>query len=32
MPVKVKSKVIIGSIDADLTSYEGVSQKMTSLK
>jgi hypothetical protein len=32
MPVKVKTKVIIGSIDAVLTSYEGVSEKMTSLK
>ena len=32
MPVKVKTKVIIGSIDADLTSFEGVSKKMTSLK
>jgi len=32
MPVKVKTKVIIGSIDADLTSYEGVSVNMTSLK
>ena len=32
MPVKVKTKVIIGSIDADLTSFEGVSNKMTSLK
>ena len=32
MPVKVKTKVIIGSIDADLTSYEGVSKNMTSLK
>ena len=30
MPVKVKSKVIIGSIDAELTKYEGVSYKMTS--
>jgi Protein of unknown function (DUF3108) len=32
MPVKVKSKVIIGSIDAELTKFEGVSSKMTSLK
>ena len=32
MPVKVKTKVIIGSIDAVLTKYEGVSDKMTSLK
>ncbi len=31
MPVKVKTKVIIGSIDADLTAFEGVSKKMTSL-
>lgn len=31
MPVKVKSKVIIGSIDAELTKYEGVTKKMTSL-
>jgi len=32
MPVKVKSKVIIGSIDAELTKYEGISSKMTSLR
>lgn len=32
MPVKVKSKVIIGSIDAELTKFEGVSKKMVSLK
>ncbi|MCB0730941.1 MAG: DUF3108 domain-containing protein [Ignavibacteriae bacterium] len=32
MPVKVKSKVIIGSIDAELTKFEGVSNKMVSLK
>lgn len=32
MPVKVKSKVIIGSIDAELTKFEGVSKKMTSKK
>ena len=32
MPVKVKTKVIIGSIDAELTKYEGVSEQMTSLK
>lgn len=31
MPVKVKSKVVIGSIDAVLTKFEGVSKKMTSL-
>ena len=30
MPVKVKTKVIIGSIDAELTNYEGVSEQMTS--
>ncbi|MDX1699682.1 MAG: DUF3108 domain-containing protein [Melioribacteraceae bacterium] len=30
MPVKVKSKVIIGSIDAELIKFEGVSDKMTS--
>jgi hypothetical protein len=32
MPVKVKSKVIIGSIDAELTKFEGVSDGMTSLR
>ncbi len=32
MPVKVKTKVLIGSIDAVLTKYEGVSEKMTSLR
>lgn len=32
MPVKVKSKVIIGSIDAELTKFEGVSKKMVSIK
>lgn len=32
MPVKVKSKVIIGSIDAELTKFEGVSKKMVSFK
>lgn len=31
MPVKVKSKVIIGSIDAELTKFEGVSKRMVSL-
>ncbi len=31
MPVKVKSKILIGSIDAELTKYEGISKKMTSL-
>jgi hypothetical protein len=30
MPVRVKTKVIIGSINADLTSYEGVKGKLTS--
>ena len=30
MPVRVKTKVIIGSINADLTSYEGVKGKITS--
>lgn len=32
MPVKVKTKVIIGSIDAELTKYEGITPKLTSLK
>lgn len=31
VPVKVKSKVIIGSIDAELTKFEGISGKMTAL-
>ena len=30
MPVRVKTKVIIGSINADLTSFEGVKGKITS--
>ena len=30
MPVRVKTKVIIGSINADLTSYEGVKGNLTS--
>jgi hypothetical protein len=30
IPVKVKTKVVIGSIDADLTSYEGLAGKLTS--
>jgi hypothetical protein len=30
IPVRVKTKVIIGSINADLTSYEGVKGKLTS--
>jgi hypothetical protein len=32
IPVKVKTKVVIGSIDADLTSYEGLAGKLTSKK
>lgn len=30
IPVKVKTKVVVGSIDADLTKYEGISGKLTS--
>ncbi|MFA3782166.1 DUF3108 domain-containing protein [Melioribacteraceae bacterium 4301-Me] len=30
IPVKVKTKIIIGSIDAELTNYEGLSAKLTS--
>lgn len=30
IPVKVKTKVVIGSIDADLTSYQGLAGKLTS--
>jgi hypothetical protein len=30
LPVRVKTKVVIGSIDADLTSYEGIAGKLTS--
>lgn len=30
VPVKVKTKVIIGAIDGDLTSYEGLAGKLTS--
>jgi hypothetical protein len=30
MPVKVKTKVVIGSIDAELTKYEGLAGKLTS--
>jgi len=30
LPVKVKTKVIIGSIDGDLTAYEGLAGKLTS--
>ena len=32
MPVKVKSKVIIGSIDAELTAYEGLAGELISKK
>ncbi|HEX3074118.1 MAG TPA: DUF3108 domain-containing protein [Ignavibacteriales bacterium] len=32
LPVKVMTKVIIGSIDAELTSYEGLAGKLTSKK
>jgi len=32
MPVRVRTKVIIGSINADLTSYQGVKGKLTSKK
>lgn len=32
IPVKVKTKVIIGSIDAELISYEGLAGKLKSLK
>jgi hypothetical protein len=30
VPVKVKTKVVIGSIDAELTKYEGLAGKLTS--
>ncbi|MDP4117491.1 MAG: DUF3108 domain-containing protein [Bacteroidota bacterium] len=30
IPVKVKTKVVIGSIDAELTGYEGLAGKLTS--
>lgn len=30
MPVRVKTKVVVGAIDADLTSYKGVYGKLTS--
>lgn len=30
MPVRVKTKVVIGSIDSDLISYEGIKGKLTS--
>jgi len=32
VPVKVKTKIIIGSIDAELTQYEGLAGKLTSKK
>ena len=32
MPVKVKTKVVIGSIDAELTKYEGLVGKLTTKK
>ena len=32
VPVKVKTKVVIGSIDADLTGYEGLAGNITSKK
>ncbi len=32
LPVKVKTKVIIGSIDAELTKYEGLAGKLSSKK
>ncbi len=32
IPVKVKTKVVIGSIDADLTAYEGLNGKLDSKK
>ncbi len=30
IPIKVKTKVVIGAIDADLTSYQGLAGKLTS--
>jgi hypothetical protein len=30
MPVRVKTKVVVGAIDADLTSYKGVYGNLTS--
>ncbi|NUN07727.1 MAG: DUF3108 domain-containing protein [Ignavibacteriaceae bacterium] len=30
VPVKVKTKVVVGSIDAELTAYEGLAGKLTS--
>ncbi|MBE2280473.1 MAG: DUF3108 domain-containing protein [Ignavibacteriaceae bacterium] len=32
MPVKVKTKVVIGAIDSELTAYEGLAGKLTSKK
>lgn len=32
VPVKVKTKVVIGSIDADLTAYEGLAGELTAKK
>jgi len=32
IPVKVKTKIIIGSIDAELTSYSGLAGKLLSKK
>lgn len=32
IPVRVKTKVVIGSIDADLTKYEGLAGKLTAKK
>lgn len=32
IPVRVKTKVVVGSIDADLTNYEGLAGKITSKK
>lgn len=30
IPIRVKTKVVVGAIDADLTKYEGISGKLTS--
>jgi hypothetical protein len=32
IPVKVKTKVVVGSIDAELTKYEGLAGKLVSKK
>ncbi len=32
IPIRVKTKVVVGAIDADLTSYKGVAGKLTSKK